>query len=143
MCSLTLQRYAHYNAEDAVQELHCRHPQSALLSLSSDGLSPSSLTITLVSVITSLKVFLHGTSLGATRLRLHLLDAVSGSVALSAQLCLEQLTNFISAMLAGELDDRIAPWFARTPLTALEEIRRSPPHRCWQSFLTPCRQTLL
>ena len=120
MRSLTSQGCASYNAEDALQDLHRRHPQTALPLLSRDILSPPPLTITSANVITALKAFPRGTSPGATRLRAqHLLDAVTGSVAPSAQIWLEQLTKFMSSMLAGELDDHIAPWLSGAPLTAL------------------------
>ena len=121
MRSLTSQGCASSNAEDALQDLYHRHPQNPLPSVSMDSSSsPPPLTITPANVITALKAFPRGTSPGATRLRAqHLLDAVTGSVAPSSQLCLEQLTRFMSSMLAGELDDRIAPWLTGAPLTAL------------------------
>lgn len=118
MRSLNSQGCAQQNDTEALQELHQLHPNHQLPEWS-DSL-PASLCVNSELVLEILKKFPRASSPGYSKLRAqHLLDAILGTTAPSAQDCLESLTRWICLALSGSFDRRIAPWLTGAPLTAL------------------------
>ena len=116
--SLTSTGVADKNDDSAFQELLHRHPVSDQPSCSAP--KTASLVVDESAVLACLKGFPRGTSPGASGLRAqHLLDAVSGHTAPSAELCLNTLTRFMNFLLSGKAPPVLAPWLCGAPLTAL------------------------
>ena len=104
----------------AFQELLQRHPVSDPPSCSAP--KTASLVVDESAVLICLKGFPRGTgtSPGASGLwAQHLLDAVSGHTAPSAELCLTTLTHLMNFLLSGKASPSLAPWLCGAPLTAL------------------------
>ena len=66
--------------------------------------------------MTTLRSFPRATSPEAFQ---HLLDAIEGTTAPVAKVCLDNLSHLMCHLLSGKADVRIAPWFCGAPLTAL------------------------
>ena len=65
-------------------------------------------------------ICLKGTSPSASGSRAqHLLDALSGHTAPSAELCLNTHTHLMNFLLSGKASLLLAPWLCDAPLTAL------------------------
>ena len=102
----------------AICELQQRHPSHDLPPWVDD--IPPSLTVSSESVLTALCSFPRATSPGASQLQSqHLLDAIEGTTAPVAKVCLDNLSHLMCHLLSGKADVRIAPWFCGAPLTAL------------------------
>ena len=104
--SLTSTGVADKNDDLAFQELLQRHPVSDPPSCSAP--KTASLVVDESAVLICLKGFPRGTSPGASGLRTqHLLDAVSGHTAPSAELCLTTLTRLITFCFLEKLLHRL------------------------------------
>ena len=104
----------------AFEELIGRHPIHNLPSLS-DNIPPS-LVVDSAAILAAPKAFPKGSRPGASRLHgQHLIDAISGSISLDAQLCLKNLTRLVSKYLSGNLHVDIAPWLIGAHLVALRK----------------------
>ena len=101
-----------------LDELKSRHPEHALPEWSDD--IPPPLVVDSLAVLSALESFPRGSSPGFSQLRAqHLLDIMKGAYVPDAQLCLANLSRFMTKLLAGKCDPRIAPWLSGAPLTAL------------------------
>ena len=110
--SLTSTGVADKNDDLAFQELLQRHPVSDPPSCSAP--KTASLVVDESAVLICLKGFPRGTSPGASGLRAqHLLDAVSGHTAPSAELCLTTLTRLMNFLLSGKASPLLAPWLCQ------------------------------
>ena len=110
--------YASPDDAYVLQELQSCHPQHALPQWSDD--IPSLLVVDFQAVLSALEGFSRRTSPGYSQLRAqHPLDVIKGACTPDAQLCCDNLTHWMSKLLAGKSDPRIAPWLSGASLTAL------------------------
>ena len=104
----------------ALEELNRHHPRHQLPEWTDPLTAP--LCPDSDFVLETLKKFPRASSPGYSKLcPQHLLDAIVGTTAPSAQDCFESLTRWISVALSGKMDKRVTSWLTGAPLTALYE----------------------
>ena len=109
---------ATFSDDLAWAELLKCHPSHNLPSFDND--IPNSLTTDNQDVVRALHGFPRGSSPGGSSLQAqHLLDAICGHPAPTAQDCLHALTVLVNLLLSGKAHSWLSPWLAGAPLTAL------------------------
>jgi hypothetical protein len=103
-----------------IDDLLAKHPQIPPVNLPQAAQPPISLIATPKQVADALSSFKNGSSPGASGLRPeHLKEAWNSKNAIKNQRFMELLTNFVNAMLRGDVPAEIRPYIAGAPVIPL------------------------